>query len=384
MRQAIIEVVFDRNKRAETYGSGSVEVRFFYGGKQTYFSTGVLIEPKYWKNGRVTRHREAAAMNETIEILLMRVRRAFNDLIERGEFSLADLREAVRVKERKSDEFLAFCSRRIEVRCYTLTDARRRRYMNCFELLKEWGGIRKFGDVSERKILEFDRLLVARGLKQSTRWAGYHRTLNSFLIDAHHEGLIRANPYRNLRFGRDDGEGAIERRLTFAELDRLRTAELPTPSMERVRDLFLFQTYTCLSYTDLAEFDATRIEQTGSGLIYRGKRVKTGADFVFLVMRPAMTILSKYGGELPIISNEKYNLYLKALAKFAGIEKPLSSHYARHTGATLLLNSGVDMEVVAKILGHKSTAMTRRIYAKLLDTTVAESMSRAEKVITKA
>ena len=130
MRNAFIEVVFDRNKRAETYGSGSVEVRFFYAGKQTYFSTGVLIEPKYWKNGRVTRHREAAGMNETIEIMLMRVRRAFNDLVERGEFSLADLREAVRVKERKSDEFLAFCSRRIEVRCYTLKEARRRRYMN--------------------------------------------------------------------------------------------------------------------------------------------------------------------------------------------------------------------------------------------------------------
>ena len=32
MRKAIIEVVYDRNNRAETYGKGSVEVRFFFGG----------------------------------------------------------------------------------------------------------------------------------------------------------------------------------------------------------------------------------------------------------------------------------------------------------------------------------------------------------------
>ena len=88
-----------------------------------------------------------------------------------------------------------------------------------------------------------------------------------------------------------------------------------------------------------------------------------------------MEILQKYGGKLPILSNVKYNLFLKSLAQYAGIEKPLSSHFARHTGATLLLNAGVDMEVVAKILGHKSTEMTRRIYAKLFDSTVARAMS---------
>lgn len=379
MKKAVIELVFDRLRRAEKYGKGSVEIRFFFSGKQCYFSTGVAVPAKNWKNGRVFRHAEADTMNETLEILLLKVRRAFNDMLERGEFSLADLKEAVRVKQKRSDEFLSFCERRIEVRCYGLGDARKKRYYNCFDLLKEWGGIKKFGDVTERKVLEFDRLLRARGLKQSTRWAGYHRTLNSFLLDAHHEGLIRVNPYRNLHIGRDDGEGAIERRLTTDELARLMNADLPTLSLQRVRDLFVFQTYTCLSYIDLVEFDAERMERTELGLVYRGKRGKTGGDFVFLVLPAAKEILDKYGGVLPLVSNVKYNLYLKSIAQFAGLEKPLSSHYARHTGATLLLNAGVSMEVVAKILGHKSTEMTRRIYAKLLDSTVARSMADAEK-----
>ena len=83
------------------------------------------------------------------------------------------------------------------------------------------------------------------------------------------------------------------------------------------------------------------------------------------------------------MSNQKYNDRLKILAMLAGIKKPVSSHWARHTGATLLLNSGVSIEIVAKILGHSSTKITREVYAKLLDETVADAMAGFEKTIGK-
>lgn len=60
----------------------------------------------------------------------------------------------------------------------------------------------------------------------------------------------------------------------------------------------------------------------------------------------------------------------------AGINKPVSSHWARHTGDTMLLNSGVGIEVVSKVLGHTTTRITRQICARLLDETVAEEMER--------
>jgi site-specific recombinase XerD len=87
-----------------------------------------------------------------------------------------------------------------------------------------------------------------------------------------------------------------------------------------------------------------------------------------------MKILKKYMGKLPIISNEKYNDYLKVVALAAGIDKPISSHWARHTGATLLLNEGVDLKVVSKICGHSSTRITEQVYAKLLDETVVDAV----------
>ena len=44
---------------------------------------------------------------------------------------------------------------------------------------------------------------------------------------------------------------------------------------------------------------------------------------------------------------------------------------------------GVDMEIIARILGHTSTRQTRDTYAKLLDTTVATAMKGLEKRICK-
>ena len=100
-----------------------------------------------------------------------------------------------------------------------------------------------------------------------------------------------------------------------------------------------------------------------------------------MLLKPALAILKRYNGILPIISNVKYNAYLKAVAQFAKIDKPITSHWARHTGATILLNMGVDMEVVAKILGHSTTKITRAVYAKLLDETVVKAMQDVDEKI---
>ena len=93
-------------------------------------------------------------------------------------------------------------------------------------------------------------------------------------------------------------------------------------------------------------------------------------------------ILKKYKNKLPVISNVKYNEYLKVVAQAAGIDKPVSSHWARHTGATLLLNQGgLDMKIVAKICGHSSTRITEKVYAKLLDESVVDAMAGMNEII---
>ena len=96
------------------------------------------------------------------------------------------------------------------------------------------------------------------------------------------------------------------------------------------------------------------------------------------MLTPALEILKKYKGKLPMLSNVKYNEYIKEVVKAAGIDKPVTTHWARHTGATLLLNAGVPIEIVSKVCGHSSIKMTEKIYAKLLPKTVVAAVNEIE------
>ncbi|MCG8309901.1 MAG: DUF3435 domain-containing protein [Cytophagales bacterium] len=85
--------------------------------------------------------------------------------------------------------------------------------------------------------------------------------------------------------------------------------------------------------------------------------------------------MKKYNNELPKISNQKYNSYLKEIADIVGIEKHLTTHVARKTFGMLLLNDyDVPLETVSVILGHSSIATTQHHYTKVLQKKIARDM----------
>ncbi|MNI14023.1 Tyrosine recombinase XerD [compost metagenome] len=63
---------------------------------------------------------------------------------------------------------------------------------------------------------------------------------------------------------------------------------------------------------------------------------------------------------LPILSNTNYNGYLKEIGAICGIQRELNTHLARHTFADIMLNLGMPLEDVSKMLGHKSIRTTQR------------------------
>ncbi len=82
------------------------------------------------------------------------------------------------------------------------------------------------------------------------------------------------------------------------------------------------------------------------------------------------------GGMLPVIANQPYNYKLKKIAALCGINKNLTSHIARHTFATTVtLQRGVSIEVVSKMLGHSSIAMTSH-YARVLEGRIRDEVAR--------
>ena len=76
---------------------------------------------------------------------------------------------------------------------------------------------------------------------------------------------------------------------------------------------------------------------------------------------------------LPTPSNQKMNAYLKEIAAVCGINKVLTTHCARHTFACMAVEYGMPIDVLAKILGHSNTNMTRH-YAKFSETVIGREM----------
>ena len=202
----------------------------------------------------------------------------------------------------------------------------------------------------------------------------YMRKLKTILIYAIHEGYISTNPI-TFKFHKDKVK---KDPLTLDEVRRIRTKELGSERVENIRDLFILQCYTGLAFRDMSSLSKKdiKIDKDGKEWIVK-ERIKTGVPAFIPILPVVKEILVKYNYHLPTLTNQKYNSYLKEIQEVCGVKKTLHSHLARHTCGTLLLNAGVDMLTVSKVLGHSSTKTTEAVYAKLLPETI---MRRVEEV----
>jgi len=141
------------------------------------------------------------------------------------------------------------------------------------------------------------------------------------------------------------------------------------------RDLFVFQMFTGLSYSDAQAFDIGQYKKMDGVWKHTGTRIKTGKAYVSQLLPPAVEVLEKYGMQIPRIGNADYNHALKALGYAAGISTPLHSHLARHTFATYMLRNGVKIENLSKMLGHTNIIQTQR-YAKVLAQSVHDEYDK--------
>ena len=385
----ILKVICDRQKRASNVKEGSIEVRITYNRVQRFVTTGVRVLPYQWKDGRIIKRLDALELQHTLDLFVVHVREVINDLMAKGEFDIKTIVSIIGGKNKHNASanlpeqkfVMDYFNERAAIRKYGRSKDSQERYERFLRWFENWGGMITLADITEANILKMDAALVKRGMKPYSKWNNYHRFLNSFILDAIEEGLLHKNPYKSLHIKKEKSSGGIGKYLTIEEFRRIEQLQPPTNYLRHARDLFVFQTYTCLSYTDLSAFDVSKVKEVNGKRMYVGHRGKTGQEFVFLLLSPAWKILESYRGKLPIMSNQKYNDRLKILATMAGISKPISSHWARHTGATLLLNSGARMEIVSKVLGHSSIKITHDVYAKLLDDTVAEEMARFEQML---
>lgn len=189
-------------------------------------------------------------------------------------------------------------------------------------------------------------------------------------------GKLKVNPFNGIKI--DKGEKEVEF-LTEAEIQKIIKTQMPTPCLDRVKDLFLWQTGTGQAYIDMANLQPEDVQYTEDNTPYIcKKRQKTDQEYTTIVLPFAHNVWTKYNGNLPIITNQRYNIYLKAVQSICGIKKSLHSHLARHSFACYALNRGIRLEVVAKALGHSASNLRQTChYSKLIKKTVIDEMKIA-------
>ena len=176
--------------------------------------------------------------------------------------------------------------------------------------------------------------------------------------------------------------------LSEEDLFAIENLELESERLKRVRDLFVFSSYTGICYGDLVLLKPENLTMgIDKKLWIVTRRLKNGNSVKVPLLKKAVIIIENYKKDidcqlnnklLPTISNQKVNSYLKEIASLCKIEKHVTFHLARHTFATTVaLSNGVPIETVSKILGHKKLSTTQ-IYAKVIERKVSEDMTMLE------
>lgn len=199
------------------------------------------------------------------------------------------------------------------------------------------------------------------------------KQINRLFRYAQDEGYISKSPCKT----KFKEEKITTTPLTLEEVNVIRKKKIEIERLSKIRDLFVFCCFTGLSFSDLMTLNSNDFQTDDEGIKWIiKKRHKTKIVATIPLLPVAIEILNKYNYQLPKISNVKYNAYLKELGDLCGIKQNLHSHLARHTFATILLNSGLDLVYVAKCLGHSSTKITESTYAKVLPNILVQKIKK--------
>jgi site-specific recombinase XerD len=185
---------------------------------------------------------------------------------------------------------------------------------------------------------------------------------------------IKDNPFKNYK---GKTIPTVKSILNFEDIGLIEEYESKSEPKNVVKDLFLFMSYTGLSYGDLNALTKNDIQLSINGnKIIKISRKKTREYCMIPLISKAEAIINKYNNHpkvlnlvlaLPVISNQKINQYLLEIQKELKITKKMTCHVARHSFATNALEMGVPIETVSKALGH-SSIKTTQIYAKVTET----------------
>ena len=366
-----------RNCKKDKKGLSPIEASIIISGQRTFINLPRKERPEEFKRQTDTRK------DTDIKHYLEEVRTLFNhyqtELLQQGQpITPQNLKDAFKnggvasyTIESLFNDFLTHTRKRID---HDLTYGAYQKYEYVRNLF--YKHIDKKKEVSAITCSVIDSFYVYLQQHYNTATSASHMTrLKTIITYGIDDGHLKINPFKNVKV--KHGKKKIEF-LTEEELDRIYKLEIDNKSLEDIRDTFILQAATGLAYIDLLNLKREDIRIAEDGTHYITKtRHKTDSEYTTVVLPMGVEVLKRHNYEIKVISNQKYNLFLKTIQGLANIKTNLTTHLARKTFCCLLLNRGVSINTVAKCAGHNDIKITRSYYATLQESTVIKEVKEA-------
>ena len=381
MARSTFKVLFYVNGSKEKNGIVPIMGRVTINGTVAQFSCKRTIPRELWDvrgNRAKGRSKEAIATNLSLDNIKAQIIKHYQRLSDREAFVTAEMvRNAYQGLGSEYDTLLKSFDR------------------DCASLLKRVGKDRSMGTYkvmlrarentarfirykynrSDMSMLEltpdFIRdfavyLSTVKGNRNATIWINC-MWLKGVVMRAHFNGKIPRNPFAQFHISPNTKERAF---LTEDELKTLVSHEFKDSHSAFVRDLFVFASFTALSFVDLKELTTDEIVEVNGEKWILAKRHKTQVPYQVKLLDIPLQIIDRYRPfqkDNSIFGDINYWTVCKKLKKViseCGITKDISFHCARHGFATLALSKGMPIESVSRVLGH-TNIVTTQLYAKI-------------------
>ena len=205
------------------------------------------------------------------------------------------------------------------------------------------------------------------------------KLLGRFLRWCSRRNLIDRKAFENFKWVSESAPEVLT--LNMDEVGLLEKVELTNPTLDRVRDIFLFQLYCGMRFADLQTLNKSDLK--GDFISYFiQKKTKGRVEHTIGLSSKAKAILYKYkdlsgNRALPVITNQKSNDYLKVIGKMAGLntivkkkmiygnkaiitETPkhelISTHMARRGFITIAISKNILESKIKAITGHEKNS----------------------------
>ena len=350
---------------------GSIRIVVSHKGKKFKRATGLTIAPSLWnqKAKSLTARCKDRSVYEKLRLIHLRLSeregdaRTDADVLRIMEFAISG--DSAIPNSSKVSKKLTFWEYFEEWANREGTQVRQKRL--CYNNIAKFMGMDfDWNDVDSAFHFRLVQKMQAAGFAINYQWKTVSQlktVMNEGRKLKYHANL----EFQDFKTKREDPDTVY---LTKDEVERLWSYEPEFELERKARDLFLLGVYSCARFSDYSRLSMDMIHDG----VVRFTQVKTASSVMVPASPRLLAILERNGGVAPHIAQQHLNEWIKRACKAVGIDEKVevtsstgikrsteirpkydlvSSHTARRTGITLLYMTGIPLQQVMLISGHK-------------------------------